>query len=248
VSESTSVLHRHPKTRNYTQIENDLIRDSRLSHRATGLIIYLLSLPDGARIDSNTIARRKQERRDAVRTAYRELEAAGYVKRERAQGTDGRWRTVIHVFESPETDFQASGNQASVYRASVSQALSEERQDLVEKPSSTSDDEVWIELARLRFDARPAGAPPVVNRKGWTRRVIDSDRADLGPQLDQARTGHPDAPPSQLARFLFDGTKPPKPPRVFTCSDCGQGPFVGLDAYQDHSERCPVLLGEEAGR
>jgi len=122
---STSVLHRHPKTRNFTQVENDLIRDPRLSHRATGLIIYLLSLPDGSRIDSTSLTPRKREGRDAIRAAYTELVAAGYVTREKRQDTDsGKWSTVIHVFEVPKTDSQASGNQSSGNRASVSQALS----------------------------------------------------------------------------------------------------------------------------
>lgn len=125
MSEPTSVLHRHPKTRNFTQIENSTIRDSGLTYRATGLLIYLLSLPHGAPIDSKTMADRKVEGRDAVRTAYAELVNAGYVHRTRHQrANDGQWVTVIHVFEVPRPDFQASGSQSSEIQASDSQALS----------------------------------------------------------------------------------------------------------------------------
>lgn len=121
----TSVLHRHPKTRNFTQIENSTIRDSGLSYRATGLLIYLLSLKHGSPLDSNTLAQHKTEGRDAVRTAYAELIAAGYVHRSKMQRAhDGRWITVIHVYEVPRTDFQASGTQASGFQSSDSQALS----------------------------------------------------------------------------------------------------------------------------
>lgn len=123
MSES-SVLHRHPKTRNFTQVENDTIRDSRLSFRATGLLIYLLSLPHGSRIDSNTLTPRKREGRDAIRSAYDELREVGYVHRERKQHEDGKWSTIIHVYEVPMTDSQASVSQASENQSSVSQALS----------------------------------------------------------------------------------------------------------------------------
>lgn len=113
------VLHKVPKTRNFTQLENAALRDMTLSFRATGLLAYLMSLPDGAPIDSTTLTQRKQEGRDAIRTAYRELESAGYVRREKVQGTDGLWSTVTYVSEQP-----GPGNPASVDQSSVSQALS----------------------------------------------------------------------------------------------------------------------------
>ena len=123
-SEPLSILHKHRKTRNFTQIENATLRDAGLSFRATGLHAYLLSLPTGSRIDSTTLSERKKEGRDAIRSAYRELEGAGYVWRERHQDDDGKWRTTIHVYEVPKTDSQASGIQSSDNRASVSQAVS----------------------------------------------------------------------------------------------------------------------------
>lgn len=128
VSDATtgpSVLHKHPKTRNFTQLENAMLRDERLSFRATGLLAYLLSLPQGSAIDSTTLSGRKREGRDAIRSAYRELEGCGYVERERTQDPGGTWRTLTHVYEEPPK----TGNQASVdrglgNRTSETQALS----------------------------------------------------------------------------------------------------------------------------
>lgn len=167
---STSVLHRHPKTRNFTQVENDLIRDPRLSHRATGLLVYLLSLPDGSRIDSTSLTPRKREGRDAIRAAYSELVETGYVTREKRQDTDsGKWSTVIHVYEIPTTAFQASGNQSSDNRASVSQALS-----LSENKTEIQDGESFV--CPLCADPFPTFDAYQVHRETCDDEMTPADR------------------------------------------------------------------------
>lgn len=128
---STSIL-RHAQDREFTILPNATIRDQRLSFRATGLLAYLVSLPDGTGVDSLSLSRRKKEGRDAVRTAFDELMAVGYVRRYKEQDPDtGFWRTVIEVTDQtePTPDFQASVNQSPVSRASGFQALSQERKD-----------------------------------------------------------------------------------------------------------------------
>jgi hypothetical protein len=124
------IVVRHPVTDRFTTFANDTIRDGRLSFRATGVLVHVVSLPDGARINATVLAAsRDGEGRDAVRAALRELEHAGYLRREQHQDNVGRWRTLTVVsdtpFATPETDFQAPGleNRESVDRASVNQAL-----------------------------------------------------------------------------------------------------------------------------
>jgi hypothetical protein len=99
--EPTSVLHKHPKTRGFVMLENDTVRDGRMSFRATGLLTHLLSLQEGARIGSVDLARHRPEGRVAIQSAYKELRAFGYVHQERQQNEDGKWRTVTHVYEVP---------------------------------------------------------------------------------------------------------------------------------------------------
>lgn len=85
--------------RNFTVVGNDVVRDGRLSFRATGVLVYLLSLPESTEISGLRIVDAKTEGRDAVYVAMKELEEAGYLVRERFQDSTGRWSTVCVVQE-----------------------------------------------------------------------------------------------------------------------------------------------------
>lgn len=92
-------LHRHDK--GFACIDNQTLRDPRISYRARGVLGYLLSQPEHFQASSETLAEHGHEGRDAIRTALKELEACGYILREKIQGPDGRWSTTVHVFEKP---------------------------------------------------------------------------------------------------------------------------------------------------
>ena len=89
-----------PET-NWTVIRNEVIGDDRLSFKATGVLVYILSKPDHWQTSTAHLATVKKEGLDAIRTAMTELERAGYVKRRRYQDTLGRWKYDIDVFDSP---------------------------------------------------------------------------------------------------------------------------------------------------
>lgn len=91
------VVRRH----RFTIVDRKTVRDTRLSLRALGLLVVLLDQPDEASIDSATISAERSEGRDAVRTAMRELETAGYILRRKEQVERGRWVTVTYVGERP---------------------------------------------------------------------------------------------------------------------------------------------------
>jgi len=71
-------------------IRNSVIEDSRLSFKALGILTYLLSKPSNWVIHEYEVARSHGCGRDAVRSALRELEAAGYLIRERGR-VNGRF-------------------------------------------------------------------------------------------------------------------------------------------------------------
>jgi len=96
---SAILRHRHPNR--FTILPNDAIRNSALSFRAVGVLAHLLSLPDGAKVDSATLAAAHREGRDAVRAAYKELEAHGYYRREVMRLADGTLRTEVVVSSTP---------------------------------------------------------------------------------------------------------------------------------------------------
>lgn len=60
---------------------NDTVRDERISFRATGLLVYLLSLPADWVVSQQHILGLKKEGRDAGITAWRELQESGYIEK-----------------------------------------------------------------------------------------------------------------------------------------------------------------------
>ena len=98
------------KNDSFTQIANDVVRDSRLSFRARGILIYMLSHVDGWRAGYREIVAAGTEGRQAVLSAFKELEAFGYRRIERAQREDGTWTTETHWYESPNVGKPSAGN------------------------------------------------------------------------------------------------------------------------------------------
>jgi len=87
---------------NFTILSNAVLNDARLSFRARGVLMWLLSKPADWRTRSESIAAQSPtEGRDAIRTAMRELERLGYLVREKVQDERGRWHTIQTIYEEP---------------------------------------------------------------------------------------------------------------------------------------------------
>lgn len=123
------MIIRAQKNTNYTVINNTVLEDQRLSWRARGIAAYLLSKPDNWRIDHKHLWKAGKEGRDAVLTALKELEEAGYLHRVRRQDEDGKFSTEVVLYEEPRpsTDFQEPSTdfQDSVQRPSTENQNSE---------------------------------------------------------------------------------------------------------------------------
>lgn len=108
-------IRRAPREQHFTIVANEVIEDRRLSFRARGVLLFLLSKPDDWRTTSDEIARDAIEGRDALRAAFKELVAAGYLHHRKIQGTDGRWRTETILYDMPvEHASPTPGNPSSV--------------------------------------------------------------------------------------------------------------------------------------
>lgn len=83
-----------------------LARDGRLSFRARGIAMRLLSNAPGFRMSATDLARESpQEGRYAVLSAMRELRELGYAKLERTQDARGRWRSITRIFGEPQPKY-----------------------------------------------------------------------------------------------------------------------------------------------
>jgi hypothetical protein len=88
----------------YVQIDKTTLNDKRISFRAKGLHAYLLSKPDSWVVHISQLEKESpREGRDAIASALKELEMAGYITRHKLRNESGQylgWET--EVFETPE--------------------------------------------------------------------------------------------------------------------------------------------------
>lgn len=103
--------------KNYTEVANAVLRDARLTYRARGILVRLLSNADGYRMTAIDLAAEGPDGRCAVLSALRELRRTGYIVNKRAQDERGRWSTETYVYDTPhpttEVQFPNPGKSAA---------------------------------------------------------------------------------------------------------------------------------------
>lgn len=94
---------------NYTCISNDVFK-SDLSLKARGMLCTMLSLPDDWEFSENGLQAILKDGQTSVRSAIKELEAAGFLSRTRERDESGRMGRCVWVvcdyprFENPSMD------------------------------------------------------------------------------------------------------------------------------------------------
>lgn len=78
------------KQSNFSIVSNSIIRDTRLSLKARGLLILMLSLPDCWQFSVKGLATLSGEGNDSIRGGIKELEEVGYLSRKRKHLPNGR--------------------------------------------------------------------------------------------------------------------------------------------------------------
>jgi hypothetical protein len=94
-------IHRSAPKRAFTVLPNQALQDRRLSYTARGLLVDLLSRPDGWREDGRRMADTSPQGRCAVAKTLRELARAGYYHVVKIRRPDGTFRTETHVYDTP---------------------------------------------------------------------------------------------------------------------------------------------------
>ncbi|MEU1309176.1 hypothetical protein ABZ419_09800 [Streptomyces cinnamoneus] len=103
-------VHRNRHSRAFIVLPNAAARHQDLSLAARGLLVTLLSLPDGAPATVESITDRVTEGRSAVSKAFSQLEEAGYLRRDRFQDPEtGLWKTQSHISDLPMNHIPAVG-------------------------------------------------------------------------------------------------------------------------------------------
>ena len=98
-------VFRVEKNRDYTTMSNVHLRDKNLSLKSKGLLSQILSLPDGWNYSVSGLAAINKESRDSIRTAITELEACGYIVRNRLRTPEGKLSDMEYVvYERPVSE------------------------------------------------------------------------------------------------------------------------------------------------
>lgn len=167
MSGSTVIRIAHKKR--FTTVANETVDDGRLSFRARGLIVWLLSKPDGWRINAREICAFGTEGRDAVLTALKELETCGYLRREKVQMPGGRWVTHSMLYDSPSPEKPDPGNQEPVFQDVKEQILKANTENKTDCDEVL--DQFWNGYPKTRRVSKPAV------RKAWRKVPADDHLA-----------------------------------------------------------------------
>ena len=96
-------VFRIEKTRDYTVMSNHHLRDMSLSLKAKGLLSLMLSLPEEWDYTMKGLARICKDGVDSISGGIRELEARGYLIRERVRGANGQLGSIEYtILEQPK--------------------------------------------------------------------------------------------------------------------------------------------------
>jgi hypothetical protein len=93
----------------FVQIRNEVARDVRLSYKARGILVEILSRPDNWETSADALAATGPDGRTAVLSGLRELRETGYLITTRTRLPDGTFNTVSTVFDTPQGDGPESG-------------------------------------------------------------------------------------------------------------------------------------------
>jgi len=144
------------KESNFTIVSNKVLRDERLSYRARGILLDILSRPDNWRVSAEALARSGKEGRDAILKGLNELRDCGYIVTVKSQDESGKFTTDNYVYDLPQSDNgkPVVGAPTPDYPNTVFQGSIEElsKKDYKETDSVES----TRDLVKLYFDNLPA--------------------------------------------------------------------------------------------
>ena len=101
---------------NYTQLDNSIVDDSTLSFKCLGLWLYMWRQPDDWYFTAELIASNRKEGINSINSGLKQLEEAGYLKRE-YQYRDGRIENIVyHLADTPRYKEE---NQSATKRSTI---------------------------------------------------------------------------------------------------------------------------------
>lgn len=199
----------------FVMVRNSVARDDRLSFRARGVLVAVLSRPDDWSISAENLAREGQESVQTIYKCLRELEAAGYVQRRRVRNAAGQLRTETLVFDEPQpTDKKPivgePTSRETDSRFFISHTKTEKQKQVTKKepPKASADAEAARALCKAWWEAQ--NPKPLGNWNGLNIVVRKALQAGYAPDAVRVALDRIGAVPSaqQLERELKHTNRP----------------------------------------
>lgn len=87
---------------NFVMVDKHFINDSQISWKAKGLLVYFLSKPDDWKFYETDLLKHAVDGKDGLKSGIKELENAGYIKRNRERDKKGYFSGYSYqIFERP---------------------------------------------------------------------------------------------------------------------------------------------------
>ncbi|WP_324608004.1 hypothetical protein [Streptomyces sp. NRRL S-455] len=165
----------------FTQVANVLFRDSQLSFKAKGIFGYISTHANGWQVAIADLVRLGPDGREAVRTGLKELEAHGYLIRERLRRPDptlgeifycitGRPATLdIALIEADPVIAAPDAGHADGFGAGI-------RQGVMAADQFTQIANVLFHTTELSYKAKGLFGLLSTHREGWRMTVTDIAR------------------------------------------------------------------------
>ena len=136
---------------------NDVIRDTRLSYKARGILLELLSRPDNWRISADSLAASGIDGRESILSGLKELRDVGYIVTTRIQDEKGRWTTESVVYDEPKSGFPKSDNPKSDNPIVIEEPIKKNLERIENKPDGLQIKELMkIYFENFTGDLQPA--------------------------------------------------------------------------------------------
>ena len=173
-----------PLKGSFVQIANKWARDNRLTHKARGILVELMTHTEGWDMTIDRLASLGPEGRDAISGGVRELVAAGYLERVMDR-TQGRFKNVIYRLVDP---WPAPGNDDSVSGKTVhgnpATKNTIHKNTILEEPNPHRD---WgrhatarqIQMLRDNYAAEYDGEPPESVLEHWGELTVEEASQEI---------------------------------------------------------------------
>ena len=157
----------------FVQIDKDLVNDPTISAKAKGIMLYLLSKPEGWKVYQSDIVNHMSDGKTSISNGIKELLEAGYIERNRAHNEDGTFagyeytvyeRKDLKSADKPRHDNVSTESLFSVDGKPVN-GLSDNGKSATSNIYITNNDLSNNDLSNIKQHGALNSTPPSENKK-----------------------------------------------------------------------------------